>query len=156
MRNMIAPLAVAGLLAGCLAASAQEVSEGDVDELNYCLAEIGYKGSTDPWDCVGFIAEFCRKNVENPSAGSDIACLDFERAIWRTVLADNTKKLETRMEPADFARLQRQRSASSDNHAKHCGADGELSIDEARCLRDMMARRTIFITFSAERLASKP
>lgn len=156
MRNMTAPLTVAGLLAGCLAVSAQEVSEGDVDELNYCLAEVGYKGSTDPWDCVGFITDFCRKNVENPSTEDDIACFDLERAVWRTVLANSVKNLEARMDPANFERLQRQRSASPAQHAKHCGADGELSMDESRCLRDMMARRAIFITFSAERLPAKP
>ena len=151
----IAALATAFSLlsAGVLA---QEFDQVNLDELNYCLGEIGYKGSSDPWDCVGFIAAFCRQGVADASDQAAIVCLNREKSVWQAVLEEQMASLRSKMEPSAFARLAEQRSASPASHAEHCEAQGETSVATARCLRDMMARRALFVQFYAADLADAP
>ncbi|QKV17007.1 lysozyme inhibitor LprI family protein [Oricola thermophila] len=146
MRRLLPALALLPL-----PAFAQVAQEIDVDEIEYCLAEVGYTGPADPRRCIGFVADSCQ---DSGGAGSAADCMTREAAAWNEVAKRRVELLKQRSKQAVAEAVVASQDSWTRYRDAQCGATGEFFFQysgsaaaewQAKCLRDAAAERALLL-----------
>lgn len=135
-------------------ASAQTAQDIDIDEIEYCMGEVGYSGPADARECIGFVADSCQKGGNASEPGNPADCMLREAAAWVALGKRRFETLQQRSKPEIAAlnnAVQKAWTVWRDTQCNATGAffyqySGSASAEwQAQCLRDLAADRAILL-----------
>jgi uncharacterized protein YecT (DUF1311 family) len=139
-------------------ATAQELNEMDIADLDYCLSEVGGQGPENAQACIGAVVETCQATE---GAGSTADCYMREAATWDAIAANRYEALRSRSKPDIAASVTAAQGAWTVFRDAHCDATGAFFYQysgsasaewQGQCVRDLAADRAILLDDWATRL----